>query len=213
MTALSLVLLGGLLGVRHAMDPDHVVAVGTIATRTPSLRRSAAVGAIWGLGHTVTVMIVGGSIVLLNATITPGLALGMELSVALMLIFLGLLNLWGARQSELPAISGRRPLLVGMVHGMAGSASIALLVLTTIRAPSEGMVYLFCFGVGTMAGMIAVTSMLAVPCSLILAGNAVSRRWLVATSGLVSVAFGVMLACTLLGPAATAASASAFIAR
>lgn len=205
MAAFSLVLLGVLLGVRHAVDPDHVVAIGTIATRSVSLRRSAMVGALWGLGHTVTVMAVGGTLVLLRATIAPRLALGMEFSVAIMLIVLGLVNLRAARESEPQSSSPRRPLLVGMVHGMAGSASIALLVLTTIPGPAAGLMYLLCFGVGTVAGMLAVTSMIVFPCSMLLARSGLSRRWLVATSGLASVAFGVMLAYSLGGAVALAA--------
>lgn len=205
MAALSLVLLGVLLGVRHAVDPDHVVAIGTIATRSVSFRRSATVGALWGLGHTVTVMAVGGTLVLLRATIAPRVALGMEFSVALMLIILGLFNLRAAREAEPPAASPRRPLLVGMVHGMTGSASIALLVLATIPGPAAGLMYLFCFGVGTLAGMLAVTSMIVFPCSMLLARSGLSRRWLVATSGLASVAFGVMLAYSLGGAAALTA--------
>jgi high-affinity nickel-transport protein len=140
--SIGLVLLGFLLGVRHALDPDHVVAIGTISTSAPSVRRSVAIGALWGLGHTLTVLAVGGAIVLFRTAVSPRAALAMEFSVALMLIALGLLNLLSARRAEPAAPSAVRPLVVGMVHGMAGSAAIALLVMATIREPAVSVAYL-----------------------------------------------------------------------
>jgi High-affinity nickel-transport protein len=214
MTAtVTLVLLGFLLGVRHAVDPDHVVAIGTIATRSSSIRQSATLGALWGVGHTLTVMMVGGTIVLLRVALSPRVALTMEFGVALMLIVLGLMNLFGARHHEPPASSGARPFVVGMVHGMAGSAAIALLVLATIRASSLGLLYLACFGVGTIAGMVAVTSLIVRPFTMAAARVGLSRRWLVAASGMASLAFGVFLVHALGGPAALFASVPAFVAR
>lgn len=212
MSALTLVVLGFLLGVRHAVDPDHVVAVATMATRSASFRRSAALGALWGVGHTMTVMVVGGAIVLLRTALSPRVALAMEFGVAIMLIVLGLMNLFGARHQE-PATTSVRPLVVGMVHGMAGSASIALLVLATIRDSSLGLLYLLCFGLGTIGGMVAVTALLVLPVSLAVTRAGLSRRWLTAASGLISLAFGVFLAHALGGSAALVAAAPAFIAR
>ena len=199
--ALSLILLGFLLGIRHAIDPDHVVAVGTMATRSFSFRRSAGLGALWGVGHTMTVMVVGGTIVLLRTALSPRVALAMEFAVAVMLIVLGVMNLLGVRHQE-PAASTVRPLVVGMVHGMAGSAAIALLVLATIRESSLGLLYLLFFGLGTISGMVAVTALLVLPVSLAATRAGLSRRWLSAISGLASLAFGVFLAHALGGPAA-----------
>ena len=214
MTAtITLVLLGFLLGVRHAVDPDHVVAIGTIATRSSSVRHSAALGALWGVGHTLTVMAVGGAIVLMRTALSPRVALAMEFGVALMLIVLGLLNLAGARHHEPRASSGARPFVVGMVHGMAGSAAIALLVLATIRESSLGLLYLACFGAGTIAGMVSVTALVVRPFAMAAARAGVSRRWLVAASGLASLAFGVFLVHALGGPAALFATVPASIAR
>ena len=211
-SALSLVLLGFLLGIRHAVDPDHVVAVGTMATQSSSFRRSAGLGALWGVGHTMTVMVVGGAIVLLRTTLSPRVALAMEFGVAIMLIVLGLMNLFGARHED-AAQASVRPLVVGMVHGMAGSAAIALLVLATIRDSSLGLLYLLCFGLGTIGGMVAVTALLVLPVSLAVTRAGVSRRWLTAASGLASLTFGVFLAHALGGPAALFAAAPAYIAR
>jgi high-affinity nickel-transport protein len=209
----ALLILGLLLGVRHALDPDHVVAIGTIATRAPSLRRSLSVGALWGLGHSLTILSVGGAIVLLRATVTPRTGLAMEFGVALMLIALGLVNLHNARQPEPPPPSRTRPFVVGMVHGMAGSAAIALLVLATIRGPVAGMVYLALFGLGTIAGMMSVTAMLALPVTIMVARTRLSRRWLTAASGVVSLVFGVVMVYALGGPLALIDPGATFVPR
>jgi len=200
LSALSLALLGFLLGIRHAVDPDHVVAIGTIATRSPSVRRAAGVGALWGVGHTITILVVGGAIVLLRVAISPRVGLAMEFAVAVMLILLGILNLLSARRAEAPAPSAARPLLVGMVHGLAGSAAVALLVLAVVPSPAWALGYLGLFGVGTILGMALVTVLIAFPASLAVARMATARRWLTAASGLVSVVFGVLLAYSIGGP-------------
>jgi len=197
MSVLSVALLGFLLGVRHAVDPDHVVAVSTIAARTPTFRRAASVGALWGLGHTMTILGVGGAIVLMRVAITPRVALAMEFSVALMLIVLGFQNLASARNANPPAPSLTRPLFVGMVHGMAGSAAVALLVLATVRDTVWALAYLTLFGLGTVLGMVIVTGLIAVPASLAMSRVRNARRWLTLASGVASVVLGVMLASEL----------------
>lgn len=197
MSVLSVALLGFLLGVRHAVDPDHVVAVSTIAARTPSFRRAAYVGAIWGVGHTLTILGIGGAIVLMRVAITPRVALAMEFSVALMLIVLGFQNLASARNASPPAPSWARPLVVGMVHGMAGSAAVALLVLATVRDAVWAQAYLMLFGLGTVLGMVIVTGLIAVPASLAMSRVRNARRWLTFASGVASVILGVVLASEL----------------
>ena len=201
--SLSLLMLGALLGVRHALDPDHVVAIGTITAGVPSRRRSVIVGAMWGLGHALTLMFVGGSIVLFRVAVSARVGLAMEYSVALMLIALGLLNLASARHAEPADPSRARPFIVGMMHGMAGSAAIALIVLAAIRETATGMIYLALFGLGTIAGMIGVTALVAFPVSMTVAAVGVSRRWLLVASGLVSVVFGLLLAKNLGDPLAS----------
>ena len=195
--ALPIAVLGFLLGVRHAVDPDHVVAVSTIATRTASFRRAAGVGALWGVGHTLTILTVGGAIILLRLTISPRVGLAMELSVALMLILLGFQNLAGARNANPPAPSAARPFVVGMVHGMAGSAAVVLLVLSTVRDPFWALLYLMLFGLGTVLGMIIVTATISLPASLAMARVKNARRWLTLASGVASVILGVLLASDL----------------
>lgn len=200
LSALSIGTLGFLLGVRHAVDPDHVVAVGTIATHHTSFRRAAAIGALWGFGHTVTILAVGGTIILLRVAISPRVGLAMEFAVALMLIALGLVNVANARHREVQPPSAARPLAVGMVHGLAGSAAVALLVLATVSDPRWALAYLLLFGGGTIVGMILVTAVIALPASMAVSRVASARRWLTLASGVVSLAFGIFLAHELAGP-------------
>jgi ABC-type nickel/cobalt efflux system permease component RcnA len=190
----SVALLGFLLGVRHAVDPDHVVAVGTIATRSSSFRRAASVGALWGIGHTLTILLVGGGIIVLRVAISPRVGLAMEFAVAIMLILLGLQNVATARRNENREPSAARPFLVGMVHGMAGSAAVVLLVLATVRDSWWAFAYLLLFGLGTVIGMVIVTAIIAVPASLAVRRVRNARRWLTLASGVASVVLGLLLA-------------------
>jgi high-affinity nickel-transport protein len=199
LSAISVAVLGFLLGIRHAVDPDHVVAVGTIATRHPTFRHAATIGALWGVGHTVTIMAVGGTIIVLRVAISPRVGLAMEFAVAMMLITLGLMNVASARRADAPAPSAARPLAVGMVHGLAGSAAVALLVLATVSDSLWAFAYLCLFGLGTIVGMVLVTAVIALPASFAVARVATARRWLTLASGVVSLAFGAFLASELTG--------------
>lgn len=246
---LSIIALGFFLGMRHATDPDHVIAVTTIVAQHRSVKHASLIGALWGAGHTLTIVAVGGAIILLGWVIPARIGMSMEFSVALMLILLGIMNLTGflhwinSRFSSAPGDQrephshphvhgdyihshphthdpqgqghdadrtpltwfdrhfGRigvyqlvRPLVVGIVHGLAGSAAVALLVLTTIRDPRWAVLYLLVFGVGTIAGMILITVAISLP--VVFAGKASSRiGWgLRVSSGLISLGFGLVLA-------------------
>lgn len=190
--ALTPILLGVLLGLRHATDADHVVAVTTIVARERSLSRAAWVGAVWGIGHTLTLVLLGGAIIAFRLVIPPRVGLGLEFGVAIMLIGLGFSNLRRRDDDVAPTLS--RPLLVGIVHGLAGSAAVALLVLATIREPLAAAAYLLMFGFGTILGMMAVTAILAVPA--LYAGNRVQRMRVGVriAAGALSIVFGVLLA-------------------
>jgi hypothetical protein len=212
----SMLVLGFVLGLRHATDADHVVAVGAITSRERSLRSALLIGVSWGLGHALTVLVVGGAIVLFGLVIPPRVGLGMEFSVALMLIVLGIVNLQGAMRrlhevahsakaapGEASIKSGARAWVpagavravgVGIVHGLAGSAAVALLVLASMTDARFALLYLAVFGLGTILGMMTLTSALALPVAF--AGERFERvhRGLARTAGLLSVAFGLFLA-------------------
>ena len=181
------------LGMRHATDPDHVVAVTTIAAQERSLARAAAVGALWGLGHTLTIFVVGSAIVLFKLAFTPRLGLSMELAVAVMLVVLGTLNLFDVRFRPSP-LSAARPVVVGVVHGLAGSAAATLLVLPLIPDPHWAAVYLLVFGVGTIAGMALMTAAIAAPSVYAAARVGRLQRGIRLASGVLSVGFGLYLA-------------------
>jgi high-affinity nickel permease len=210
MNVATILVLGFFLGMRHATDADHVTAVSTIVTRERTLRAALPVGVLWGLGHTVTIMLVGGAIVLFGLVIPARVGLGMEMSVGVMLVVLGALNLRvflgdmrGARGSsslDEPVPSGSskrylgalRPLIVGVVHGLAGSAAVALLVLASIRSANLALVYLLVFGFGSIAGMALITIALAAPLALAARFDRLHRA-LALGSGLLSVGLGTFL--------------------
>ncbi len=250
---LGIALLGLLLGMRHATDPDHVIAVTTILSRERRLMTAAQIGVVWGLGHTFTVLLVGTAIIAFKIAIPTRLGLSMEFAVAVVLILLGVgaaagvVRRFASRVSEtssdhedlvvhthphahawtvhshphvhigagenaddaiphdhlvpadkLPAFGSRRPLLksfgVGLVHGLAGSAAIALLVLSAIPQPLWATLYLAIFCIGTIIGMGLITAAIAAP--FVVASRNVSwlHRGLVTGSGLLSFGFGLFLA-------------------
>lgn len=198
LSALSAAVLGFLLGLRHATDADHVIAVTTIVARERTLRRAAWIGALWGIGHTLTVFAVGGTIVAFRLVIPPRLALALEFGVAIMLILLGFSNL---RSEAPPAGHGhthefdhRRPILIGTVHGLAGSAAVAILVLAAIPETAWALAYLFVFGVGTIAGMMLVTVILAAPAMYASERVARLHGGIRLAAGALSIVFGLMLA-------------------
>ena len=247
-TLLSIIALGFFLGMRHATDPDHVIAVTTIVSRQRSIRHAAVIGVLWGVGHTITILAVGSAIILFGLVIPPRIGLTMEFSVGLMLILLGVLNLSGLMRWITETLTpmqlgphahthphghgdyvhshshghggkethghaedatpvgwmdrtfGRlglyqvlRPLTVGIVHGLAGSAAVALLVLTTIRVATWAVFYLLVFGLGTVAGMMLITAAIAVPFKFSEARFARLNRGLGLASGLISLGFGLFI--------------------
>ena len=182
-----------LLGMRHATDPDHVVAVTTIVSQERSLSRAAGIGALWGIGHTLTILLVGAAIILLKLELSPRLGLSMEFLVALMLIVLGILNLFDLRPTH-GGMTSVRPLVVGVVHGLAGSAAATLLVLPLIPDPRWAVAYLLVFGLGTIAGMALMTVAIAAPSMFAAARVAGMQRWIRVASGALSLCFGLYLA-------------------
>src|SRR2546429_2600202 len=197
-TLIGLLGLGLILGLRHALDPDHIAAVSTIVSESRSLRRSSLIGTFWGLGHTMSLLIAGVLVIALKVQISDRVALWMEFAVALMLILLGLkatlrsLRGWklhrhrhrhdGSTHSHLHLHregdeqahrhrhlirSGARPFLVGMVHGMAGSAALTLLVLATIPSAVAGLISIAGFGLGSVGGVVIMGAWIGLPFGLL----------------------------------------------
>jgi high-affinity nickel-transport protein len=193
---IAVLTLGLLLGVRHAADPDHVVAIGAIAARTRRLWPATLLGIVWGLGHTVTLFSVASGIILFKWAVPARLGLGLELCVALALVILGALNLRPHTHHASDGMTTRDPrraFLVGLVHGLAGSAAVALLVVATVSDPLWACAYLLTFGVGTLLGMTIITTGIAFPIAV------AAHRWRIGDqlmrvgTGAVSVAMGLWL--------------------
>jgi high-affinity nickel-transport protein len=245
---LAIVAVGFLLGMRHATDPDHVIAVSTIISREGNLKRASLIGAAWGVGHTLTVVLVGSAMIAFRIVHPPRIGLAMEMAVGLMLIFLGMRNLkplfaWSAERGrrdpeskvhqrlhyhshgdhihvhEHAEESGHahdpnrnpvaamdrwfkgsdvyhwvRPLIIGIVHGLAGSAAIALLVLTTISKARWAVAYLTVFGIGTIVGMMLITLTMGATFTYAQGRFARLERHFGWATGVISVAFGLLIA-------------------
>ncbi len=182
-----------MLGMRHATDPDHIVAVTTIVSRERSVPKAAGIGVLWGIGHTITLLLVGGAIIAFKIVLDARLGLSLEFCVAIMLIVLGALNLFDVRTSA-RTTSTSRPFLVGVVHGLAGSAAAALLIIPLIDDPRWAALYLLTFGLGTIVGMTVITLSIAAPSLLAAAHMPSLQRSLRVASGAVSLVFGLYLA-------------------
>jgi high-affinity nickel-transport protein len=193
MSLISLVSLGLLLGMRHATDSDHVIAVSTMVFRGGGLRRAALTGVLWGAGHNITILLVGGAVILFRIAIPPRVGLVMEAAVAVTLIVLGRLSLSRRAHSHVHTHHAMRPFVVGVVHGLAGSAAVALLVLAAIRKPTDAIFYLLLFGIGTILGMVLITTAMAVPLSYAAPRFSGLTRWILPMSGALSLVFGVVL--------------------
>ncbi|MDB6123273.1 MAG: hypothetical protein JWQ71_2266 [Pedosphaera sp.] len=249
MTLISFLFLGFFLGMRHATDADHVVAVTTIVSRERTIRNAALIGVVWGIGHTLTLVLVGGTIVLFGVVVPNRIGLSLEFSVALMLILLGVLNFksftrslrqtanpvdervsdayhahshyhddfvhshphshepeshnhgtgdqpptwFDLRFERLGFYQTLRPLIVGIVHGLAGSAAVALLVLPLIQNPLWAIAYLLIFGVGTIGGMMLITAAIALPFSYTARRSVAFHRHLGFAASFMSLGLGVFL--------------------
>jgi ABC-type nickel/cobalt efflux system permease component RcnA len=224
--------LGLAFGLKHATEVDHIVAVSTIVSEHRNLRRSVGVGALWGMGHTASLLAVGVIVLALRVAIPVWVASWLEFGVALMIIGLGISALVRALRkrsdfhlhrhthdgvshvhihfhedgtehaaatsatahSHTVTLLGMKPLLVGAMHGLAGSAALTLLVLTQIQSPVVGLLYLGVFGVGSILGMLLVSGLIGLPFVLTTRRLSGIHYGLQTVAGALSIAFGLWYA-------------------
>lgn len=196
-TLISVLLIGFLLGIKHAIEPDHVIAVSTIVNESKTLKRSVFAGVYWGIGHTATLFIVGMILIIAKNTITNSVAMSLEFMVGIMLVTLGLNNIFPmANPSHSHLTSGQKrkrthikSFCIGLVHGLAGSAAMVLLTMSTVSSPWQGALYILLFGCGTVIGMLGFSTVIGIP--FILTSGKQVNKWLTNIAGLVSIVFGV----------------------
>lgn len=191
--------IGFALGLHHALDTDHIVAVSAIVSEQRKWWQSSLVGMVWGLGHTTSLFLVAIAVIFFKLVIPDTLAKSLELCVAFMLIGLGVnLVLKTYRKENRPVKFSRRPFLIGMVHGLAGSAALMLVVLTTIPSPLAGIIYVMVFGLGSVGGMLVMSSLIGLP--IVFTADRFERwaHYLKFAAGTLSAIFGLLLAWELL---------------
>lgn len=217
--------LGLLLGMQHALEADHVAAVSSVVSRKQGLRSISWHGAVWGIGHTLTLLVVGGTCILLKTQIGDGMAERLEFAVGVMLVGLGAHVLWrlwrdrihfgthahgdgtkhmhahshrhdsdphhrSAHQHEHPERLPWRTLLVGTMHGMAGSAALVVLTASNIDSPWWGLAYVLLFGLGSVAGMALLSAVIAVPLTWTARSLTTANRVLQLAIGVATVGVG-----------------------
>ena len=197
LSAVPVLVFGFVLGLKHAVEADHLAAVSTIVSERKSIWVSSLVGGLWGLGHTISLLVAGVAVILFHFEIGERAEHALEFVVGLMLVALGLNALRrlargghfhlhvhehsgrehihphfheGAHEREPHTHHGLRlgprPLVVGMIHGLAGSAALTLLVLSTIPSPVVGLLYLIIFGIGSAGGMMLMSALFGLPAYL-----------------------------------------------
>ena len=204
----SLLALGFLLGLRHAIEADHLAAIATIATERRSLLSSLLVGASWGMGHTLALLLASVGVLVLRYQLTDRIAHALELCVGAMLVLLGanvlrsLVHRAVSRSDNHATVGphshrgtwlAARPLLVGMVHGLAGSAPLLLLTLAVVSSPLAAFFYIAVFGVGSMVGMAIMSLLLSVPAHFTVEHFGRTHLALRGLSGLFSVTLGLVI--------------------
>lgn len=220
----SLLAFGFVLGLKHAVDADHLAAVSTMASERRSLLSSSLIGGLWGVGHTISLMIAGMFVIVLHFQINETVKQSLEFGVGVMLVGLGVNALRklarGGRvhihvhdhgghshahphihegaQKEEPHTHhglkfGARPLLIGLVHGLAGSAALMLLLLTTISSPLVGFLYIGVFGAGSIGGMMIMSTLFALPARFTAQRFAGAEFALRCLAGIFSLSFGLFM--------------------
>ena len=200
------IVLGLLVGLRHAFEPDHLTAVSTLASDARGAQHGAMLGILWGLGHTISLVVVGSILVLAGATLPARAAVGFELCVAAMLLVLGARAIALAVRREpshghvhrAPTQRTRwRPFVVGLIHGLAGSGALTALVFAQLPGTAARLAYLAVFGTGSMAGMAIASGAAGATLDLVARSELVQRR-IGVTTGVVSIMVGLVWGIPLL---------------
>jgi len=195
---LSILALGFVLGIKHAIEPDHVIAVSTIASHSKKLSRSSLSGVFWGIGHTATLFLIGVIFILLKGEIPEKWAMSLEFLVGVMLVYLGIravgfvkdVHVHGHGHGHGHPTSYVKSAVVGLIHGLAGSGAMILLTMNTVDSLWEGAFYILIFGAGTIVGMLLFTTLIGIP-FVLSAKKLTLNKKLTQITGIVSVAFGV----------------------
>lgn len=198
------IVLGILVGLRHAFEPDHLSAVSTLVGETHSVPHGALLGVLWGVGHTISLVVVGVILALVDATLPARAGVAFELGVAVMLLLLGVRAIAAATRvpashvpashAHAPALPARRvrwrPLVVGLVHGLAGSGALTAIVFAQLSGSAARIAYMVLFGAGSIVGM-AIASGLAGATLQILARSGEVRRRIGLATGVISIVVGL----------------------
>ncbi|MDT7543415.1 MAG: hypothetical protein QOE33_3319 [Acidobacteriota bacterium] len=223
-STLSILAFGFVLGLKHAVEADHLAAISTIVSERKSIWSSSLVGGLWGVGHTISLALAGVAVILFRFRISEKTERGLEFCVGLMLVVLGANALrklarggylhfhthrHGGRTHVHPHIHdgspetephthhglglGTRPLLVGMIHGLAGSAALMLLVLSTISSSLIGLLYIVVFGVGSIGGMMLMSALFGLPIYLTAARFTRINLVVRTLAGVFSLSFGLFM--------------------
>lgn len=215
---LSILALGFVLGIKHAIEPDHVIAVSTIASQSKKLLRSTLSGVFWGIGHTATLFIFGILLILMKGEIPEKWAMSLEFLVGIMLVYLGLTTILSLKNLHVHKhehdeadhlhihshthngkhkhkhhhnnVSYFKSMLIGLVHGLAGSGAVVLLTMSTVKSAWEGAIYILVFGAGTVVGMLICTTVIGIP--FVLSAKKYSlNKPLTQLTAVISTVFGV----------------------
>ncbi|WP_242224610.1 sulfite exporter TauE/SafE family protein [Bacillus cereus group sp. BfR-BA-01380] len=218
MSFLSILALGFVLGIKHAIEPDHVIAVSTIASQSKKLFRSTLAGVFWGIGHTATLFIIGIILIFMKGEIPEKWAMSLEFLVGIMLVYLGVTTVFSLKnlhvhqhehngeehkhihshihsgkhehQHQHKNVSYLKSMFIGLVHGLAGSGAMVLLTMSTVKNVWEAAIYILIFGVGTVIGMLFFTTIIGIP--FVFSAKKISlNKTLTQITGSISIVFGI----------------------
>jgi len=215
---LSILALGFVLGIKHAIEPDHVIAVSTIASQSKKLLKSSLAGVFWGIGHTATLFIIGIILILMKGEIPEKWAMSLEFLVGIMLVYLGSSTILSFKNAHLhhhlhggedhlhvhshmnsgqhehkhqpQNVSYLKSMIIGLVHGLAGSGAMILLAMSSVKSVWEAVIYILIFGAGTVMGMLLFTTIIGIP-FVFSAKKRRLNKTLNQVTGVISVGFGM----------------------